>query len=97
MDRCRDATDKEIRGGVSGMINNRWCRTTVVKKKICTPDIELLSVSLPCVPPIFPPTYLSREKQSRKETGKKTLLSLTTRKTVLSHQQQTWRKTTLSK
>lgn len=48
------ATGKEHGGGVCIMINDRWCKTTVVRKKICTKDIELLSVSMR-------PSYLPRE------------------------------------
>lgn len=54
LDRCSETTGKEQGGGVCFMINDRWCRTTVIRKKICTPDIELLSMSLR-------PSYLPRE------------------------------------
>lgn len=54
LDRCSMATGKDHGGGVCVMINVRWCKTTVVRKKICTKDIELLSVSMR-------PSYLPRE------------------------------------
>ena len=47
-------TGKEHGGGVCFYVNRRWCRTVVVRDTLCTPDIELLSVSLR-------PFYLPRE------------------------------------
>ena len=42
LDRCSKATGKEHGGGMCVMINDRWCKATVVRRKICTSDIELL-------------------------------------------------------
>lgn len=52
MDRVAATTGKS-RGGCL-YINERWCKTTLVREKLCTKDIELLSVSMR-------PFYLPRE------------------------------------
>ena len=54
LDRDRKATGKEKGGGVCLYVNERWCKTVMVREQLCTPDIELLSVSLR-------PLYLPRE------------------------------------
>ena len=45
---------KEKGGGVYLYVNERWYKTVIVRHKLCTPDIELLSVSLR-------PLYVPRE------------------------------------
>ncbi|XP_071948767.1 uncharacterized protein [Antedon mediterranea] len=37
---------KDIGGGVCLFVNKRWCNITIVRDKQCTPDIELLTISL---------------------------------------------------
>ncbi len=37
---------KSCEGGVCLYINKRYCNTVVIRERICTPDIELLTVSL---------------------------------------------------
>ena len=54
MDRSPIITNKESGGGVCFYVNERYCNTVVIREKICTPDIELLSISLR-------PFYLPRE------------------------------------
>ncbi|KAF7654597.1 hypothetical protein LDENG_00067410 [Lucifuga dentata] len=54
MDRSPHITNKTTGGGVCFYINERYCNTVVVREKICTPDLELLSISLR-------PFYLPRE------------------------------------
>ncbi|KAF7644094.1 hypothetical protein LDENG_00228000 [Lucifuga dentata] len=54
MDRSPHITNKTTGGGVCFYINERYCNTVVVREKICTPDLELLSISLH-------PFYLPRE------------------------------------
>lgn len=56
LDRNREITNKMRGGGVCCYINKRYCQTVVVRERICTPDIELLSISLR-------PFYLPREFQ----------------------------------
>jgi len=45
LDRDAAATGKSSAGGVCLYINERWCKTVIVREKLCTADIELLSVS----------------------------------------------------
>ena len=45
---------KDHGGGVCFYVNERWCNTVTVRDRICTPDIELLSISLR-------PFYIPRE------------------------------------
>ena len=45
---------KESGGGVCIYVNNRWCKNISVKQKLCTPDIEQLTVAVR-------PFYLPRE------------------------------------
>ncbi|KAK7915531.1 hypothetical protein WMY93_011292 [Mugilogobius chulae] len=45
LDRDAEATGKAQGGGVCLHVNNRYCRSVTVREKICTPDVELLSVS----------------------------------------------------
>ena len=54
LDRDKKATGKEKGGGVCLYVNERWCKNVIVREQLCTPDIELLSVSLR-------PLYLPRE------------------------------------
>lgn len=54
MDRVAATTGKSRGGGVCLYINERWCKTTLVRERLCTKDIELLSVSMR-------PFYLPRE------------------------------------
>ena len=42
MDRDSEAIGKEHGGRVCVLINYRWCKTTIVRKTLCTPDTELL-------------------------------------------------------
>lgn len=53
-DRDPTITGKTRGGGVCLLIRDEWCRTVVVRERLCTPDIELLCVSLR-------PFYLPRE------------------------------------
>lgn len=53
-DRDPSITRKTRGGGVCLLIRDEWCRTVVVRESLCTPDIELLYVSLR-------PFYLPRE------------------------------------
>lgn len=53
-DRDSDITAKSRGGEVCFLIRDNWCRQVVVRESLCTPDIELLSVSLR-------PFYLPRE------------------------------------
>ncbi len=52
-DRSSDS-GKKSGGGVCMYICDRWCKQYTVRDKVCTPDIELLCVSLR-------PHYLPRE------------------------------------
>lgn len=54
MDRSSAVTGKSIGGGVCFYVNQRYCKSTMVRDSICTPDLELLTVSLH-------PFYLPRE------------------------------------
>jgi ribosome assembly protein 1 len=54
MDRSPLITNKSRGGGVCFYINERYCNTVVVREKICTPDLELLFISIR-------PFYLPRE------------------------------------
>lgn len=54
LDRDAEATGKSQGGGVCVYINQRWCSNITVREKICTPGIELLSISVR-------PFYLPRE------------------------------------
>ncbi|KAL8606246.1 hypothetical protein ACOMHN_012878 [Nucella lapillus] len=46
MDRSKKVTGKKTGGGVCVFVNNNWCRNITVKEQHCTPDLELLTVSL---------------------------------------------------
>ena len=48
------STGKGEGGGVCSYVNERWCKIVIVREQLCTPNIELLSVSLR-------PLYLPRE------------------------------------
>ena len=54
LDRNKVDTGKEQGGGVCFYVNKKWCNTVLVREALCTPDIELLSISLR-------PFYLPRE------------------------------------
>lgn len=54
LDRDPTVTGKSLGGGLCLYINKRWCSTVIIRESLCTPDIELLAVSLR-------PFYLSRE------------------------------------
>ena len=54
LDRNKVDTRKEQGGGVCLYVNQKWCNTVFVREALCTPDIELLSISLR-------PFYLPRE------------------------------------
>ena len=56
LDRSPEITNKSRGGGVCFYVNQRYCKTIMVREKICTPDIELLTISLR-------PFYLPREFQ----------------------------------
>lgn len=45
-DRDPNVTGKARGGGVCLLIRDEWCRAVVVREHLCTPDIELLCVSL---------------------------------------------------
>ena len=46
MDRDPAVTGKSLGGGLCLYVNKEWCSTIVIRESLCTPDIELLSVSL---------------------------------------------------
>lgn len=56
VDRDRCLSGKKKGGGIAVLVNNRWCNPghITVKERFCSPDIELLAVSLR-------PYYLPRE------------------------------------
>lgn len=54
LDRNSSVTGKSLGGGLCLYVNKKWCNTVIVRETLCTPDIELLSVSLH-------PFYLPRE------------------------------------
>lgn len=54
MDRDETATGKAQGGGVCLYIRESWCKSVHVKGRVCTKDIELLTVALR-------PQYLPRE------------------------------------
>ena len=45
LDRDKQTTGKE-KGGVCSYVNERCCKTVIVREQLCTPYIKLLSVSL---------------------------------------------------
>lgn len=49
-DRASMTTGKSCRGGLCLYINQRWCKTVLVRERLCTKDVELLSVHAPYVP-----------------------------------------------
>lgn len=53
-DRASATTGKLYGGGVCAYINERWCKTVLVRESLCTKDVELLSLSMR-------PMYLPRE------------------------------------
>ncbi|KAK0155559.1 Ras GTPase-activating-like protein IQGAP1 [Merluccius polli] len=54
LDRDTQLTGKTQGGGVCLYVNPRWCKTIIIRESICSPHIELLSISLR-------PFYLPRE------------------------------------
>lgn len=46
LDRDPAVTGKSLGGGLCLYVNKSWCNTVVVRESLCSPDIELLSVSL---------------------------------------------------
>lgn len=54
LDREAAVMGKSLGGGVCIYVNQRWCRSVILRESVCTPDIELLSISLR-------PFYLPRE------------------------------------
>ncbi|KAL7850264.1 hypothetical protein SRHO_G00196130 [Serrasalmus rhombeus] len=56
LDRSPEITNKHCGGGVCFCVNQRYYNTVVVRERMCTPDIELLTISLR-------PHYLPREFQ----------------------------------
>ncbi len=61
LDRDAAVTGKSSGGGVCLYINQRWCKSVTVREKLCTADIELLSVSLrpPYLPREFPQIFVT--------------------------------------
>ncbi|CAM4575487.1 unnamed protein product [Leuciscus chuanchicus] len=53
-DRTSTTTGKSCGGGVCAYINERWCKNVIVRERLCTMDVELLSLSMR-------PMYLPRE------------------------------------
>lgn len=53
-DRLSTTTGKSCGGGVCAYINDRWCKSVLVRERLCTKDVELLSLSMR-------PMYLPRE------------------------------------
>lgn len=54
LDRCAEDTGKSIGGGVCIYVNKQWGKNFVIREKIQSSNVELLSVSLR-------PSYLPRE------------------------------------
>ncbi len=54
LDRDATVTGKTAGGGLCLYVNKNWCKTALVRESVCTPDVELFSVSLR-------PFYLPRE------------------------------------
>lgn len=59
-DRDAGVTGKSQGGGVCLYVNGRWCKTVLVRERLCTKDIEL-SVSLRprYLPPEFPQVFVT--------------------------------------
>ncbi|KAJ8339370.1 hypothetical protein SKAU_G00361560 [Synaphobranchus kaupii] len=60
-DRDPNFTGKTRGGGVCLLVRDEWCRAVVVRQHLCTPDIELLCVSLRPfhLPREFPQIFLT--------------------------------------
>lgn len=54
LDRLAEVTGETQGGGVCLYVNKRYCTSVTVRERVCTPDVELLAVSLR-------PFYLPRE------------------------------------
>jgi len=54
LDRSADSTGKQVGGGLCIYVNSQWCKQYTIREELCTPNVELLSVS-------FRPKYLPRE------------------------------------
>ncbi len=59
MDRVAATTGKSRGGGVCLYINERWCKITLVREKLCTKDIELLSLRPFYLPREFPQIFVT--------------------------------------
>ena len=60
LDRDKEATGKKERGGVVCLyVNERWGKNMIVRDWLCTPDIELLTVSLWSLPREFPQLFVT--------------------------------------
>jgi len=59
LDQNIEVTGRQHGGGVCLYINTCWCKTVVVREKLCNPDIKLLAVSLHpfCFPREFPQLF----------------------------------------
>ena len=76
-DRSKESR-KSKGGGVALYINEKWCQNITVKKQLCSPDIELLSIS---IRPFYLPRELSNifvsivyiPPSGNKETAKQTI------------------------
>ncbi|KAJ8282444.1 hypothetical protein COCON_G00049630 [Conger conger] len=58
LDRDATTTSKSTGGGVCLYVNERWCKSVNVRDKICTADVELLTVALR--PHYLPPILVYR-------------------------------------
>lgn len=58
---CKRGSGKERGRGVCVYINNRWCSNIKIHSKICTVNLEMLTVSLRpfCLPREFPAVILN--------------------------------------
>ncbi|KAK0141137.1 hypothetical protein N1851_021878 [Merluccius polli] len=81
MDRSREITGKSRGGGVCFYVNQAYCNTVVIREKICTTDMELLSISLR-------PFYLPREFQQFPSARRHLSLSLCNLKKALGTYEQ---------
>ncbi|XP_073717881.1 uncharacterized protein [Misgurnus anguillicaudatus] len=72
LDRNSEVTKKTQEGGVCLYINQRYCTSVTVRERICTPDVELLSVSLR---PFYLPRVFGDEVKSVMEGDSVTLHS----------------------
>lgn len=61
LDRDAGATGMSRGGGVCLYVNQRYCKNVIVRERLCTQDVELLSVSLrpPYLPCEFPQIFVT--------------------------------------